>query len=94
MRRVYWTESARHALQESKTYLERQRRGTADKISGDIFKAGKANALIPLAGRVETTGLVHVWSLPKWHKMIIYRIEADDIQIIAFRDTRQETPRS
>jgi plasmid stabilization system protein ParE len=91
MRRVLWTRNARSALQEAKTYLEQQRRGTADRLSSDIFKAAKAIANLPLAGRVDRGVQAHVWSLPKWHKLIIYRVRGDEIQIVAFRDTRQDT---
>jgi plasmid stabilization system protein ParE len=91
MRRVYWTYNARNALEKSKAYLELQRRGSADKLVGDIFKAAKAISLLPLAGRVDNGIQAHVWSLPKWHKLIIYRVRGDDIQIVAFRDTRQDT---
>lgn len=91
MRRVYWTRNARSSLQQSKDYLENRRRGTADKLEGDIYKAARAISLIPLAGRMNDRMQAHVWSLPKWHKVIIYRVRGDDIEIIAFRDTRQDT---
>jgi plasmid stabilization system protein ParE len=91
MRRVYWTYNARVALQQTKTYLEEQRRGTSDKIVSGIFKAAKANSILPLAGRMESDRQARIWSLPKWHKVTIYRVRGDDIEIVAFRDTRQKT---
>ena len=60
-------------------------------LESDVAKAVRHISNLPNAGRSVLGGDLRVWSLTNWKKIIIYQISEDLIEIIAFRDTRQDT---
>jgi plasmid stabilization system protein ParE len=64
-----------------------------EKAARDIQRAVELAATFPMANRAARTESERIKSLPKWHKIIIYKVEVDRIVIVSIPVTRQEPPR-
>lgn len=93
--RVYWTPEARARLREIHTYIARESPMVAREVTARLLRRSEQLAFPPLLGR----------SLPEYPHgdlrevlerpfRIIYRVKADEIQIVTLKHYRQNLPRS
>jgi plasmid stabilization system protein ParE len=75
------------------TWLKERNPTAAKEAEEAIANAIDMAAAFPMANRAARTEFERIKSLPKWHKIIIYKVEFDRIVIASIRDTRQEPPR-
>jgi plasmid stabilization system protein ParE len=90
---IEWSPNARRQYLERLSWLRIRDSKLAVRLAADVDKAVRTAAQFPLANRSarrDPTSPERMKSLPKWHKIILYQIEADRIVILTIRDTRQE----
>jgi plasmid stabilization system protein ParE len=87
---IVMTLRASRELRATRRFLVSRRPQSGDDWIADFVSAVHMLRLLPLIGRAGTQAKENFWSLPKWHKVIVYRIEDTRIVILTIRDTRQE----
>jgi plasmid stabilization system protein ParE len=90
MMAIEWSPQAKADLLVSLAWLLSRNAPSAEKAARDIQRAVELAAAFPMANRAARSEFERIKSLPKWHKIIIYKVEIDRIVIVSIRDTRQE----
>ena len=95
MMEIEWSPRAQHDLLTTLAWLLSRSPTSAERAAEDILGAVQSAARRPYANRsaqISDSSSSRIKSLPKWHKIIIYKVEPDRIVIVSIRDTRQEVP--
>jgi plasmid stabilization system protein ParE len=86
---IFVTAQAERELEAMLAWLSERNPKAAQKAELDVSRAIDLAALFPMANRAAKSELERIKSLPKWHKVIIYKVEAERIIVLSIRDTRQ-----
>lgn len=84
---------AERELADALEWFKERNPSAAKQAEEDIAVAINLAAAFPMANRAARSEFERIKSLPKWHKIIIYKVEIDRIVIVSIRDTRQEPPK-
>lgn len=90
MRDIVLTIRAAREIRGIQSHLNSSRAGASDDFAGDFFNALRLLANRPELGRKDGREPQHLWSMIKWHKLIVYRFDQIVLTILTIRDTRQE----
>lgn len=88
--RIRWTPPARASLEEYFAYLSEHAPSITSTARVDIQKVVGKLARRPNMGRRARWLGLREWSLLRWKKIVVYRVEAEQIVILAFYDARQD----
>lgn len=93
MTRIILSSKARYDFVQMIAWIDQHNPRSATLARDDVLASFSPIARHPMANHSAKTsdkGDKRIKSLPKWHKVIIYKVETDRILIISIRDTRQE----
>lgn len=93
MSRVRWSDNALRDLSNVYEYLSQNNPFAAEQARYDLVATANGLADFPLMGRQldrrgpEVRGL----SVPRWKKILVYRVRDNTVEIAAIIDPRQDT---
>lgn len=87
---IFISLQAERELEAILRWLVARNPAAAQKAETDIAHAIEMAALFPMSNRAARNSVERLKSLPKWHKVIIYKVEASRIIVLSIRDMRQE----
>jgi plasmid stabilization system protein ParE len=90
---VEWSGPARRAFNTYIDYLIEAAPRSAQRASREIAAATERIGRRPLIGRPSRWPGLREWSLRRWKKIVVYRVEAEQIVILALYDARQDLTR-
>ena len=90
---VEWSRPAQRAFDAYIDYLIEASPRTAQQASNEIIAATERLGRRPNMGRPSRWKGLREWSLPRWKKIVVYRVEAGRLRIVAFYDGRQDLSR-
>lgn len=90
---VEWSGPAQRAFDAYIDYLVETSPHAAERASNQIIAATERLGRRPKLGRPSRWKGLREWSLLRWKKIVVYRLEADRLRIVAFYDARQDLSR-
>ena len=91
---VKWRPAASAEFRTAVGYLKERNPVAACEFSETIARVVSLLDRRPQIARPSNYPGFRVWSLPKWHKVIVFREIGENIEIAAVLDTRQVPPRA
>lgn len=92
MRRLQWSDSAFSAFDLFVEEMRARSEPRAERASEEIIAASRRVRERPHLGRPSRWPGLREWSVLRWKKILIYRVEMDRVLILAFYDARQDMP--
>ncbi len=89
---IRWKSKPRAQFSGAIRYLTARNKAAANALRDDVRNAVKRLEEHPEIGRNSNYSNLRAWSLPKWHKIIVYRITEGGVEIVALLDTRKKPP--
>lgn len=89
---AFWTAEARADSRELVLYLADYDPAVARKAAQSLF--ARANRLVDLPGlgRPGAEPQTRELSVPRWRRVMIYRVNDNRIEVLALRNTRRQLP--
>jgi plasmid stabilization system protein ParE len=88
--RVLWSKRAEAGLEAFLDYLALHAPALVRRARDDAYSAAADLADFPFAQRAARWPGLRELPLRRWKKLIVYRVEADRVVIVAFFDLRQD----
>ena len=88
MAKATWSDRAAQEFEDMVLYLKPLNRNAAIRATRDIKAITWLLARRPLLGRVGIRDGTREFSIARWHKVIVYRVSEDGIDISTLRDPR------
>jgi toxin ParE1/3/4 len=92
IRGAFWTAEARADLRELVLYLAEYDPAVARKAAQSFFARGNRLVDLPGLGRPGAEPGTRELSVPRWQRVMVYRIADDQVEILALRNTRRQLP--
>jgi plasmid stabilization system protein ParE len=89
---VVWRPKARAEFVAAVRYLKDRNEVAARKLRDAVVESASLLSRQPLIARESAYPGFRAWSLPKWSKILVFRITSDGIEVVALLDTRSEAP--
>ena len=89
---IRWRPAAVEDFGASVRYLKGQNAIAAREMRDQVRAAVMRLAERPYLGRSSNFAGHRAWSLPKWSKVIVFRIDGNEIEIVRLLDTRSQPP--
>ncbi len=93
MRRLEWSTPARRQFNAYIDYLLGESPRSAERASREVLAAARRLAAQSFMGRPSRWPGLRELSLRRWRKILVYKVEADEVRIVALYDTRQDLSR-
>lgn len=90
---VEWSGPAQRAFDAYIDHLIEVAPHSAQRASKEVIAAAERLGRRPLMGRPSRWPGLREWSLLRWKKIVVYRVDADRLLILAFYDARQDLAR-
>ncbi|HCK83778.1 MAG TPA: hypothetical protein DHW63_04455 [Hyphomonadaceae bacterium] len=91
--RVEWSGPAQRAFDAYIDYLIETSPRVAQRASREIVAATERLGRRPNLGRPSRWKGLREWSLLRWKKIVVYRVDAGRLRIVALYDARQDLAR-
>ena len=88
---AFWTPEARGDLRELALYLADYDPAIARRAATLFFAKANRLAAQPGLGRPGSEPDTHELSVPRWRRVMVYRVLADRIEVLALRNTRRQS---
>ncbi|MEO0983399.1 MAG: type II toxin-antitoxin system RelE/ParE family toxin [Pseudomonadota bacterium] len=89
---VRWRPAPRSEFAAAIQYLNARNTGAAKQLRDDIYAAIQRLEERPRLGRPSNFPGCRAWSLVKWRKIIVYRVEDDGLEIVRLLDAGMQPP--
>ena len=89
MAKTRWSPRATAEFEELVTYLRERNRKAASEASADIKQLSRMLGRRPDLGRPGQREDTREFSIPRWSKVMVYRVDDEGIEITTLRDTRR-----
>ena len=76
-------------MNETADWLDEQRLGLGDAFLLDFQKALQVLAVRPWLARPNGTSPTRLWSMRKWHKVLVLKATQRTLHVVTIRDVRQ-----
>jgi plasmid stabilization system protein ParE len=90
---VQWSGPAERAVELFLDWLEERNPSSRRRAQTEIRAAGSRLGRHPLIGRQARWQGLRELSLTRWKKILVYRVGAEDVTIVALYDARQDLRR-
>lgn len=88
--KIIWSLRAARELESFLDYVAVHAFSLVREARDDAFAATERLVNFPYAHRAARWAGLREMVVPRWNKLIVYRVKADRVVIIAFLDTRQD----
>jgi toxin ParE1/3/4 len=89
---AFWTAEARADLRELVIYLAEYDPVVARKAAQSLFARGNRLVDLPGLGRPGAEPGTRELSVPRWRRVMVYRVTNNRIEVLALRNTRRQLP--
>lgn len=86
-----WSPQARADLRAFLRYLRTHNPKAADAAFAELFASANHFVSHPGMGRPGGLAGTREFSVTRWHKILVYRVDATGIEILTVRDTRMNS---
>ena len=88
--RAIWSPRARAELRDYVVYFRERNAAAARRASAELTEVGRKLGRNPYLGRPGQREGEREFSVADWHKVIVYKVSANQIVISPLRDTRMQ----
>ena len=88
---VFWTADARFDLRELTSYLAEYDPSVARRAALRFFNVANLLMELPEMGKPGAEPGTREISVPKWKRVMVYRIRGGRIEVLNLRDTRRQS---
>ncbi len=89
---AFWTAQARADLRELVLYLADYDAVLARRAAQSLFARGNRLVDLPGLGRPGAEPGTRELSVPRWRRVMIYRVSDNRIEVLALKNTRRQLP--